>query len=106
MSTSDPPKKRGGNPQWKKGVSGNPGGSSKKQKESIAINRMRALEEMPKNIARLIELRDTSENEETVIKAIKLLGEWAMPRLAPIDVDGETVKDTTITVVVPEYGKK
>ncbi len=105
-----PTKKKRGNPNWAKdssgkGKSGNPGGSSKQQKQEIFTCRMSALAEQPANLAKLIAIRDTGNNEDAM-KAIRLMSEWAMPKMAPVNTEGEVVRDTVINVVVPTFGEE
>lgn len=104
----EPPKKRKrGNPNWGSksdgtGTSGNPGGTTEEQKQAIFTARMSALAEMPANLAKLIEIRDRGD-DDNAMKAIRLMSEWALPKLAAADMDGEAVRDSIVNVIVPTY---
>src|SRR5690242_21105940 len=80
----------GGNPNWVKGVSGNPGG----QRRIIKEVRELAQDESPESIRALARVRDTSTDGHAVVAACKAIIETGCgkpPQAMTVDVNHHEV---------------
>lgn len=97
------PKRKGGNPAWVKGVSGNPSGKPR----SFSELRHKLLKGEPTARKRLMELVD-SENERTALEALALYYAYAMGKpaeamdLAKLDAMADRMRSIVAEVVRKE----
>lgn len=100
---SNPPRRKGGNPAWVKGVSGNPTGKPK----SLSELRQRLIKLEPFARKRLLQLIN-SENEDTALKAIAMWAAYAMGKpaeamdLAKLDAMADRMRAVVAEVVRKE----
>lgn len=99
---SKPAQKKRGNPNWKLGVSANPGGKTKEEVKVERESRLLALRACPKALKRLVHWSDSDNPKASVAASIALLERGLGKPVQALEVGGTGGAKVVTFVVVHE----